>query len=124
VNRLDNRPGHAPALFRAAAAFIGAALAVFVLVLFALVAAVFADIAADPANIVHEFGAPAHECRRLPAQGRAVPIQTNAIRHGPEVVLFETRRGTMLAGLRATHARIDTRLQLFIRHGNTPVPEK
>jgi hypothetical protein len=74
---------------------------------------------AQHAQLVHEWRPMAHERRRLPADGRTVTIVADAIDHALDVVFVETRVGTMMTLLSATHTRLDARLMLLVGHGDT-----
>jgi hypothetical protein len=71
-------------------------------------------------EILHEVGTPAHERRRLPAQGGTILVQPNAFRHPFDIFLMKAGFCAMFAFFCAAHAGVDTGLILVMRHGNAP----
>jgi hypothetical protein len=68
------------------------------------------------ANVVNKPRTATHESCGRPANDRAVLIQTNALRHFPDVPLAQACFGAVLALLGAANARLDARLMLFVGH--------
>ena len=105
---------HAAAFVRAAAAGLGAFLAVLGLMLAAFFAAGLAHIRARLANGGSELAAATHVGGSQAADLRAVHIKRNAARHHVDVLLPQARRSAVVAGDCAGMAGIDAGLKLLM----------
>jgi hypothetical protein len=112
-------PHHPLAFLRASLAGFGTLLAVLLVVLAALLSAGAARLGAHPADVPRKIRITAHEQRRRPAQGRAVPIQLNTTRHHLYVTFPKTLTCAPRAFIRAVVAGLDAIDVLLISH-NTP----
>ena len=111
--------GHRAARFSACAARFSATLAVVVFVLGTLGPAGVAERGAQPAEVSVELGTPAHERGREPAERRAIPVQTDALRHHLHVGFAQAGGRAVFALLRAADTGFNARLMLTVCHGST-----
>ena len=115
-DRLYCGTGHVAALFGTFAARLGTPLAVFDLMLLALGPAGVTNIGALAAKIMGELRPSAHPFDGPGANVRAISVESDTVGHHLDVLLAETRRGTMLAFLRTLDAGCDAGLKLLMRH--------
>jgi hypothetical protein len=107
---------HASALFRAALAFIGAALTVIHFVLATFNTTGFANVSTDAADLLHELRTAAHVGSRRKADLGAISIKPDTFRHFCDISFAEAGVGAMLAFLRAPQTSVDAGLVLLVGH--------
>jgi hypothetical protein len=110
-------PGHLAASLGAAAAGLGAFLAMLDLVFGAFLAAGIADFGAELADALREFGAARHLTLGQGADVGATAIQLDAARHHLDVRFMETGRCAVLAFDGTGVAFVDAVLVFFVSHG-------
>lgn len=108
---------HAAALLCAAAAHVGAILAVLRFMLSALVSASLANLGAGLADRTGKLAAACHEASRKTANLGAVDIESNAVGHHFDVIFLQAGAGTCIAGGGASVAGVDAGLELIGSHG-------
>lgn len=106
--------GHLSALGSTLAAGFGAGLAVCVLVLCTLFGAGFADMGAKRANLFRVDAAACHEACGEMADGCAVDVVADAVRHHGRVFFGEAGGRAVIASVGAGIAGSDTGLVLFV----------
>jgi len=111
---------HLAEQFGAAAARLGAFLAMVVRVLGAFGPAGLANRGRYLSDLLGERAATRRESGRHAADGRAVDIERDAMRHHVDVVLLQTGCCAMIAGVSAGIASGHAGLVYFMRHTETP----
>jgi hypothetical protein len=117
IDRLNSAHAtHLPARGGAAAACVGALLAMLRLVFAALLGAHVAHERAGLADGAGGLAPAAHHSRRQPAQLGTVHIERNAARHHLHVLLLQAGGEARVTGGGAVVTGFDTRLKLLLLH--------
>jgi hypothetical protein len=116
---LSGRSCHAPTFLGTSLAGHGTLAAVRRFVLLAFSTTLLTDLGAQGAKLNGTLAAARHECGRKAADCCAVDIELDAPRHHFHLVFAQTRGGTLIAGVGAFVARLDTGAEFFNGHGTS-----
>jgi hypothetical protein len=114
---LSGRICHAPTFLGASLAGHGTLAAVRRFVLLAFSTTLLTDLGAQGAKLNGTLAAACHECGRKAADCCAVDIELDAPRHHFHLFFAQTRGGTLITGIGAFVARLDTGAEFFNGHG-------
>ena len=87
-----------------------------VFVLFAFRGARFTNVGTQATNVLNEAGAPTHVGGGVPADGGAIEIRFNAIRHHGNVLFVQACSRTVLTRLGTQETGLDAILVLMVSH--------
>jgi hypothetical protein len=107
---------HPTAFLRAAAARLGASLAMLHGMFFALGTTCLAHICAERANFTCELASAGHVPSRESAGRRAIDIESDAARHGLGVCFLQTSGRAVVASVRTSVAGFDAACVLGVGH--------